>query len=282
MNKLKIAITGARGTVGREVVKVCSAAGHSTVQVNRTEQEYDGTPNSEMRTADTATSYDDTCKAFQGCNAIIHLAAIPDPVDKDDWKVHSNNVNSAFNGFRAAAELGIKRFCYASSVNAIGLAYANQPLEFEYFPIDEQAPQNPTDAYALAKQEAEVQARAFANWFPGLNIACMRIHEVAPLKDVQKEHKEDWENLAVRQLWGWVNPTATARACLRAVETDSFKGCEIFNIIAPTTTQDTPSEELAKKYFPKAEIRKGLEGNNAFWTAAKAEKVLRWTHDEKE
>jgi len=129
--KTKIAITGARGTVGREVVKVCSEAGHHTVQINRTDQEYDGTKNSEMRTADAANSYDDTLKAFKGCDAVIHLAALPNPVDKEDWKVHSNNVNSAFNGLRAAAELSTKRFCYASSVNAIGLAYAEQPLQFD-------------------------------------------------------------------------------------------------------------------------------------------------------
>lgn len=279
---MKIAITGARGTVGREVVKICAKAGHHTVQINRTDQEYDGTANSEMRTADSANSYDDTEKAFQGCDAVIHLAALPNPVDKEDWKVHSNNVNAAFNGMRAAAGVGIKRFCYASSVNAVGLAYANQPLHFDYFPLDEDTPQNPTDSYALAKQEAETQAKAFANWFPGMNIACMRIHEVAPLKDVQKEHQEDWENAAVKQLWGWVNPTATARACLLAVETDKLKGCEIFNIIAPTTTQDTPSEELAKKYFPNAEIRGHMSKNQAFWTTTKAKEILGWTHDEKE
>lgn len=94
-------------------------------------------------------------KAFEGCDAVIHLGAIPNPVGKDDWKVYSNNVNSAFNGFHAAGKLGIKRLCYASSVNAIGLAYSKQPLHFDYFPIDEDAPQRPTDAYALAKEEAE-------------------------------------------------------------------------------------------------------------------------------
>lgn len=41
-----------------------------------------------MRTADIANDYDATVKAFRGADAIIHLAAIPDPVDKDDWKVH--------------------------------------------------------------------------------------------------------------------------------------------------------------------------------------------------
>lgn len=224
---MKIAITGARGTVGREVVKVCAKEGHHTVQINRTADDHDGTPNSEMRVADSASSYEDTVKAFKGCDAVIHLAAIPNPVDKDDDMVHANNVNSAFNGFRACGELGIKKICYASSVNAIGLAYANQPLKFDYFPIDEDYPQNPTDSYALAKQEAEIQAKAFVNWFPGTNIACMRIHEVAPLKDVQKEHEEDWENAGVKQLWGWVNPEATARACLLAVTSEKMKGFEV-------------------------------------------------------
>lgn len=279
---MKIAITGARGTVGRSVVKVCADAGHSTVQINRSEQEYDGTKNSEMRIADAAKSYDDTVKAFRDCDAVIHLAALPNPVGKEDWQVHENNVNACFNGLRAAAEVGIKRFCYASSVNAIGLAYANQPLHFPYFPIDEDYPQNPTDSYALAKMEAEVQAHAFANWYPGMNIACMRIHEVAPLAEVRKEHEEDWDNAGVKQLWGWVSPAATARACLLAVETDKLKGCEVFNIIAPNTTQSTPSKELAQKYYPKAEIRAGMEDSKSFFTSHKAKEILGWTHDEKE
>lgn len=198
---MKIAITGARGTVGREVVKLCAKEGHATVQINRTDQEQDDTPNTEMRTADAANSYEDIVKAFKGCDAVIHLAAVPNPVDKDDSQVFANNVLAAFNGLRAAAENGIKRFCYASSVNAIGLAYANQPLKFPYFPIDEDYPVNPTDAYALGKVEAETAAKAFPNWFPGMKIACLRIHEVAPKKDVLQEHKENWEEAGVKQLW---------------------------------------------------------------------------------
>jgi nucleoside-diphosphate-sugar epimerase len=280
---MKIAITGARGTVGREVVKLCSKAGHSIVEVDRTEEESDGTPNSEMRTADIANDYDAVVKAFKGCDAVIHLAAIPNPVDKSDSLVHMNNVQSAFNGFRACGELGIKKICYASSVNAIGLAYANQPLKFKYFPIDEEYPPNPTDSYALAKIQAEVQAKAFVNWFPGTKIACMRIHEVAPKKDVLDEHNENWQDAAVGQLWSWVNPEATARACLLAVEkADNFEGCEVFNVVAPDTTQKTASKELAKKYYPDAEIRGSFEGNCSFWTSEKAKKIIGWEHTEKE
>ncbi len=81
---MKIAITGARGTVGQAVVNVCSKAGYSTVQVNRTEEKNNGFQNTEMRTADAASDYEATLNAFKGCDAVIHLAAIPNPVDKAD------------------------------------------------------------------------------------------------------------------------------------------------------------------------------------------------------
>lgn len=72
--------------------------------------------------------------------------------------------------------------------------------------------------------EAEIQGDCFVNWFPAMTIASLRIHEVAPLKDVQKEHKEDPEN-GVKQLWGWVSPVATARACVLSVTNNKkFKG----------------------------------------------------------
>ncbi|KAK5188907.1 hypothetical protein LTR47_011221 [Exophiala xenobiotica] len=76
---------------------------------------------------------------------------------------------------------------------------------------------------------------------------------------------ENWESSAVKQLWGWVHPQAVARACLLSVEkADDVNGFEIFNIVAPTTTQDIPSEELARRYFPKAEIRGVMSKNQAF------------------
>jgi nucleoside-diphosphate-sugar epimerase len=80
-----------------------------------------------------------------------------------------------------------------------------------------------------------------------------------------------------------VHPEATARACLLAVEkADAFEGAEIFNIVAPDTTQKTPSKDLAKKYYPNAEIHDGWEGNSAFWTTDKARKILGWEHTEKQ
>lgn len=102
--------------------------------------------------------------------------------------------------------------------------------------------------------------------------------------DAQKEHSEEWDFAGVKQLWGWVHTQATARACLLGVEkADHFEGCEVFNIHAPTTAQDTPSRELAKQYYPKTEIRGDWgKSNESFWTISKAEKILGWTHYETE
>ena len=68
----------------------------STFQINRSEEEHDGTPNSEMRTADSASDYEATVKAFKGAEAVIHLAAIPNPVDIDDYKVDTPEMVNVF------------------------------------------------------------------------------------------------------------------------------------------------------------------------------------------
>jgi len=97
---MKIAITGAGGTVGQEVVKLCAEKGYKTVQIELKDQKnMESTSMTEYKTADVAASYKDVLAAFKGCDAVIHLAAIPDPVDKEDSVVHANNVNSAFGRF---------------------------------------------------------------------------------------------------------------------------------------------------------------------------------------
>lgn len=111
----------------------------------------------------------------------------------------------------------------------------------------------------------------------------MRFHEVATRDHVSKHHASDWEGAGVKQLWGWVRPEATARACLAALEkSDNYEGMEIFNIHAATTAQDILSEELAKKHYPDVPIRGDLSGNKGFWSTEKAQRILGWEHHEME
>lgn len=137
---------------------------------------------------------------------------------------------------------------------------------------------HPTDAYA--------EAKAFPRWFPGVKIVCLCIHEAETKQNVLNKHEENWHDVGVKQLWDWVHPVATARACLLSVTSDTEKwerDCEVFNIIAPDTTlKNTSSGNLANKFYPETELREDWRPNRAFWTTEKAERMLGWTHHEKE
>jgi hypothetical protein len=142
---------------------------------------------------------------------------------------------------RAAGELGIRKICQASSCNALGLSFANQPLIFDYFPyvqamlalanltsacrLDEKATARPTDSYSMSKQSCEQQADCFVLWFPGTTIASLRFHAVKDLAQV----KQDWADKPdeeAHHCWAWTSPKAAARACLLSVDADRFEGHE--------------------------------------------------------
>jgi len=274
---MKIAVTGARGLVGKEVVKLCKEQGHYVIEINRTEEKDDEKNGKGEKRVAQATDYDATKAAFSGADAVIHLAAIPNPEGKDDHVVHNTNVTGGYNAMHAAATLGIKRFTLASSVNAHGLVYSQAALKFPAFPLTEDMDVFPSDAYALSKAEVELQADSFARAYPHMRIASLRIHEVSPLEEIEREEEED-----ARQLWAWVSPTATARACLAGIEApeDAFKGHERFYITAPTTIRKEPSLELAKKWFPDVPIKGDLSGKKTFFSTEKAKKLLGWEHTE--
>ena len=55
---MKIAITGARGTLGRLCVAECNKQGHDTIEINRSDEPADEkNKQTEHRTADAANSY---------------------------------------------------------------------------------------------------------------------------------------------------------------------------------------------------------------------------------
>ena len=136
---MKIAVTGGSGRVGKGVVEMALAQGHQVVNIDRVSPgNLAGHPNLAYIQTDS-TDYDALVAALRGCDALVHLAAIPAPGRLPDQVVHNNNVTASYNALRAAVEVGIQRICQASSVNATGLAYSRWP-HFDYFPLDEQHP----------------------------------------------------------------------------------------------------------------------------------------------
>ena len=174
---MRIALTGGSGGVGRAITTEALRQGHTLVSIDRVAPAEDQA-NVSFVLAEMS-EYDKLVEALAGCDALIHMAAIPSPGRHPDHVVHNNNVVGSYNALRAAAEHGIKRICQASSVNAIGHSYSRNP-RYDYFPIDEQHPNYSEDPYSLSKWICEQQADSFVRRYEDTRIASMRFHWVVP------------------------------------------------------------------------------------------------------
>ncbi len=275
---MRIAVTGGSGGVGRAIIDMAVAQGHSPVRIDRAAPP-EGTANLDVPFVQLDLSdYDGLLEAFRGCDAVIHMGAIPSPGRLPDHVVHNNNVVGSYNALRAAAELGITRVCQASSVNAIGAAYSRWP-RYDYFPLDEAHPTYNEDPYSLSKWICELQADSIARRYEDMTIASMRFHWVVPDRATAAQYNNRIGDALAKHLWGYTRFDSAARACLASLSAD-YKGHEVFYLIGPNTTTDQPSLELAQRYFPDVPIRGDLSGNRSFFDCSKAERLLGWKHDE--
>jgi nucleoside-diphosphate-sugar epimerase len=267
---MKIAITGGSGRIGRAMVAEALATGHHVVSI-------DQQPASQQHECLTHICadigvYSDLLSALRGCDALIHLAAIPSPTGYAEHVVHHTNVVGSYNALLAAAELGIRRVCQASSVNAIGAAYSRDP-QFDYFPIDELHPTYNEDAYSLSKWICEQQADSIVRRHAGMAIASMRFHWVVPDRATAQAGEARLGDYLAKHLWGYTLLPTAVRACLRSLAA-AFSGHEVFQIIEADTMMSIPSPQLAEQFFPNVPLRRAIEGHTGFFDCAKAAHIL--------
>lgn len=272
---MRIAVTGARGRVGAYITTAALTAGHEVVAIDQASADASPPPGLRNLVAD-ARDYDALLGAFAGCDALIHLAAIPHPLTDPDHVVHNHNVTASYNALRAAIERGITRLCQASSVNALGLSFSRVP-RFDYFPLDEQHPSYNEEPYGLSKWICEAQADNLARRHESLRIASMRFHFVTDSRDAARALFGDTLSQRTRELFGYTRGDAAADACLRSLSAD-FTGHQVFYIVAPDTLLEEPTIDVAARLHPEVEIRKPLPGNASFFDSTKAERLLGWTH----
>lgn len=273
-----IALTGGSGRIGRAIAAAALQAGYRVVSIDRAGPPKGVKARKDLRfvTADIG-DYDALAAAVQGCDALIHMAAIPSPGNHPDHIVHNNNVTGSYNALRAAIEAGITRIVQASSVNAIGLSFSRE-AHFDYLPLDEAHPNYTEEPYGLSKWICEQQADTFARRYSRLRIASMRFHLVVEERAEGAAIYGSATKAASKHLWAYTLYDAAARACLLALDAP-FRGHEAFYIVAPDTVMDVPSLDLAGRFFPDVPIRGDLSDNRAFFSSAKAERMLGWRHD---
>lgn len=83
LGQVKIAITSAASTVGLKVVKPRPNGGRSTMHINRTDQDYNGTSGTDMRSASAMCPYNITDGV---CDIAINLATRHKLIGALDWQ----------------------------------------------------------------------------------------------------------------------------------------------------------------------------------------------------
>jgi len=273
---MRIAVTGGNGDMGRSLMPYLLEQGHTVVSLDRTIPAANRQGVNYL-IADTR-DFGQLIAGIQGCEALIHLAAIRAPLNYPDPVVYADNTISSYNALSAASALGIKRVCLASSINAIGGAFSRSP-KYDYFPLDEQHSTYAEDPYSLSKWVLEQQADAFARRYDWMTISSLRLHWLLDSRDEAVDNTATMEGLSIRHLWAYTLLGEARRAILLSISAD-FTSHEVFYIVAPQTASAQPSLELARQNYPNVEIRGDLSDHMGFFNCAKATRLLGWKHQE--
>jgi nucleoside-diphosphate-sugar epimerase len=149
---MKVLVTGGIGAVGKAVVERLIHSGWDVRVIDR--REGVELENAEYQRSDI-TNYADIREKVRGCDAVVHLAAIPNPLAVPAPELFHINVTGTYNVYEAAADEGIQRVVQASSINAFGCFWGTVEIAPNYFPIDEEHPTCTTDVYSFSKELVE-------------------------------------------------------------------------------------------------------------------------------
>ena len=164
---MRVAVVGATGNVGTSVLRALSAdpSIDEIVGIARRRPQV-----SFSRTtwvcADVVT--DDLVRAFQGADAVVHLAWLIQP-SRDRATTRSVNVDGSRRVFEAAAAAGVRALVYASSVGA----YSPGPKDRR---VDESWPTGgiPTSFYSRDKADVETILDGFEAAHPDVRVVRLR------------------------------------------------------------------------------------------------------------
>ena len=152
---MKALVTGATGFVGRALCARLTASGAEVVPAARNKY---GLPN-EVVIGNLSASTN-WRPGLTGCDAVIHLAArvhVMEDVAQGSLALYRDtNTEATFNLARQAADAGVKRFVFISSIKVNGeFTEVNRPFTSEDVPA-------PEDPYGVSKHEAEQLLRQIA------------------------------------------------------------------------------------------------------------------------
>jgi NAD+ dependent glucose-6-phosphate dehydrogenase len=171
------------------------------------------------------TDYAALRPAFDGVDAVVHLAAAADP-DAPWDEVLGSNIIGTRNVFEAARQAGVAQVVFASSNHVVGMYEAEgTPAIYRAQPdkplIDEQTEPRPDSLYGVSKGYGELLGRYYVER-NGMRVICLRIGWVWELDETPTDHAQA-EAI-------WLSQRDCAQLVSRALDADDVRWAVVYGI----------------------------------------------------
>jgi nucleoside-diphosphate-sugar epimerase len=273
---MRILITGSEGRIGQHMRQRLEAE-HELTLLDMRESK-----GSRHRFVHGDLVDSDTCKrAVEGVEAIVHLAAALHPGVPH---AYVRNTTGTWNLMSAAAEAGVKRVAFASTINVYGQGIykiSQRVYKPAYLPIDENIPPRPEDSYALSKVACEQMMQGFSDGY-GMAAYCFRLSGVwnPEWTDKYVPHPHAWALSPTRFIdpWTYVDMRDLVDAFRRFVEMPNPPAFGVSYLVADDTTRPEPTMELFQKYLPEwiPLVGDRLPGHRVWFSNERVKRDLVW------
>jgi len=154
----KVLVTGGAGFVGRALCRSLAVSGHDVIATTRRRDFESNLSGVRIERIDDQASTD-WRRLVDGVDAVVHLAARVHVLDDDAAdplaEFRTANVSVTEQLARVAADAGVRRFVFVSTIKVLGERTGDRPFTHADQP-------NPCDPYGVSKLEAEVALRHVA------------------------------------------------------------------------------------------------------------------------
>jgi nucleoside-diphosphate-sugar epimerase len=273
---MKVVVTGSRGKVGVAAVRALVDAGHEVTGVDMVRPVPDA--GAQVPGRYVMADLTDAGSAFSvvaGADAVVHVAAIPQPLGHPPHVVLQTNLMSTFNMLEAAVRFGVPRFVNVSSESIVGNIFAERPFLFDYAPVDEEHPLHPQDPYALSKAFGEqlMDAAVRRSDIRAISIRPATVHNddnyAVNLGAQLREPSQPSANL-----WSYIDVDDLADALVLAAESD-LPGHEVFYIASPDNARGADFAALLREHHgDRIELRDLDRVDASGISIAKARRLL--------